>query len=150
MPSISVCSLSLILRPLTTSGFGLLPFVTLPPFLGFQAGGFSVLSRYISESLSTWFLSSGSVLRFSIMPRLAVIKSSVRRSKLTDHVRRGPIMPTPCSSYRRFGKECRVDLSSGRCAECISGGCSCDLVVTDSDCGSHDPSSPSSLIHNRA
>ena len=84
------------------------------------------------------------------MPRSAVVKSSVHCSKLADRVHRGSIMPTPYSSCHRSGKECRIDLSSGHCAECISGGCSCDLVVTDSDCGSHDPNSPSSLIHNRA
>jgi len=47
-------------------------------------------------------------------------------------------MPTPCSRCARLGTECRVDLSSGRCSECIrvgrkAGKSGCDLVVTDED-----------------
>lgn len=42
-------------------------------------------------------------------------------------------MPTPCSSCRRSGRRCLVDLGSGNCAECLSRNAKCDLVVTARD-----------------
>jgi len=71
------------------------------------------------------------------------LSSSVRRANLSKRVATSSssrLMPTPCTRCARLGSECRVDLSSGRCSECIrvgrkAGKSGCDLVVTDEDWG---------------
>lgn len=39
-------------------------------------------------------------------------------------------MPTPCGRCKHLGSECKVDLRSGRCCECIRCGRKCDLSIT--------------------
>jgi len=67
-------------------------------------------------------------------PVLSKSASSLRRKRLADRVERAfNEMPSPCSRCSSRGLKCLVDLSSGRCSECIRSGRKCDLVVTDSD-----------------
>lgn len=68
------------------------------------------------------------------MPK-AKANSAARRHVLASRVLKfGRVMPTPCSACRRLKSVCRVDRSSGRCAECIARQRKCDLVVTEADC----------------
>jgi len=39
-------------------------------------------------------------------------------------------MPTPCAYCKSHHLDCKVDLRSGRCAECVRRARKCDLVVT--------------------
>jgi len=42
-------------------------------------------------------------------------------------------MPSPCSRCSSRSLSCLIDLSSGRCSECIRSGRKCDLVVSETD-----------------
>ena len=86
-----------------------------------------------------WYHSSSSSASPSVM---SLNSSSVRAANQSKRVATScssRVMPTPCSRYARLGAECRVDLDSGRCSECIrvgrkAGSAGCNLVVTDEDC----------------
>ena len=42
-------------------------------------------------------------------------------------------MPTPCKQCKRLGRQCRIDLRSGRCVDCVQLKQKCDLVVTQAE-----------------
>src|SRR5690242_3654010 len=70
------------------------------------------------------------------MPR-KVPSSSDHHVKLASRVSScGVVMTTPCSYCESSQSECQIDISSGRCSECISKCRNCDLVVLDKDCAS--------------
>ena len=61
--------------------------------------------------------------------------SASRRAVLADFLREeGASMPTPCGRCKRKNVPCRVNLSSGKCAECYAANMNCDLVVTRREC----------------
>ena len=70
------------------------------------------------------------------MPKAKTNPSVRRRALATRVLQFGRVMPSPCSACRRSKTVCRVDRSSGRCAECIAKQRKCDLVVSDSECWS--------------
>jgi len=68
----------------------------------------------------------------------SVSKRSADHLERVDTSPSSRVMPTPCSPCARMGRVCRIELSSGRCTECIrlhrsSGKEGCDLLVTDDD-----------------
>ena len=68
---------------------------------------------------------------FLTMPKES---SKDRRLRLSAKVAfSGVVMPTPCSECRKRGSKCLVDLSSGRCADCVAKNRKCDLVVSERD-----------------
>lgn len=59
------------------------------------------------------------------------LSSTSRRVHLARCIERNGItMPTPCAYCKSHRLECKVDLRSGRCAECVRRARKCDLVVT--------------------
>ena len=70
------------------------------------------------------------------MPKAKTNPSVRRRALATRVLQFGRVMPSPCSACRRSRTVCRVDRSSGRCAECIAKQRKCDLIVSDSECWS--------------
>jgi len=70
------------------------------------------------------------------MPKSQANSSARRRALAAKILKFGRVMPSPCSACRRSKTVCRVDRSSGRCAECIAKQRKCDLIVSDSECWS--------------